>query len=63
MNAKEKAIELICKFDLFDLDKEKSIQCALIWVDEIINNDGFTQFDDYLTQYWNEVKQEIELLK
>jgi hypothetical protein len=37
-------------------------QCALIAVDEILNNDGFTQFDIYLTEYWQEVKTEIEKL-
>jgi hypothetical protein len=37
-------------------------QCAIIAVDEILNNDGFTQFDVYLTEYWQEVKQEIENL-
>ena len=37
-------------------------ECALIAVDEIINNDGFTRHDDYLTEFWQEVRQEIENL-
>ncbi len=72
MTPKEKATELIDKFiphtrvfhevlgweDYLDSAK----QCALIAVDEILNNDGFTQFDEYLTKFWQEVKQEIEKL-
>ena len=42
--------------------KELAEQFALMEVDEILNNDGFTKFDDYLTEYWQEVKQEIENL-
>ena len=26
------------------------------------NNDGFVEFDQYLTEFWGEVKQEIEKL-
>ena len=37
-------------------------QCALIAVEEILNNDGFTRHDKFLTEYWNQVKQEIENL-
>jgi len=74
MSAAEKANELINRF----IDKSVVIdddiqyyhpkpyclakQCALIAVDEILNNDGFTNFDIYLTEYWQEVKQEIEKL-
>ena len=65
MTPKEKAIELTNKYKntlmLFDDDID-SKKCALIAVDEIFNNDGFTKFDDYLTEYWQEVKQEIENL-
>jgi hypothetical protein len=71
MTPKEKAKELVEKFmpfiagadrynttlGIYDIDISK--QCALIAVDEILNNDGFTQFDIYLTEYWQEVKQEI----
>jgi hypothetical protein len=37
-------------------------QCALIVVEEILNNDGFTKFDIYLTEYWEEVKKELSNL-
>lgn len=73
MKPKEKAIELIdkfCEYSHTDFDRIKggyqfesqiknAKQCALIAVDEILNNDGFTQFDQYLTEFWQEVKQEI----
>ena len=66
---KEKAKELIDTYryalsipnsPLGDYKDNIAKQCALIAVDEILNNDGFTKFDDYLTEYWKEVKQEIE---
>ena len=60
MTPKEKAKELVNKMDLEYGTPAK--ECALIAVDEILKNDGFTQFDDYLTEYWKEVKQEIEKL-
>lgn len=74
MTPKEKAKELIEKFYpyvmmdgyYYEATKEGDIQnakeCALFAVDEILNNDGFTKFDDYLTGYWQEVKEQIELL-
>ncbi len=69
MTPKEKAKELVEKYfdtchkssDL-ELSWKVCKRCALIAVDEILNNDGFTQFDVYLTEYWQEVKQEIEKL-
>jgi hypothetical protein len=55
MTPKEKAKEL---FDKFGCSK----QYALIAVDEILNNNKIL-FEDVLNdQYWQEVKQEIELL-
>ena len=65
MTPREKASQLIVDFQLKckSLEYEEAVQCALIAVDEIINNDGFTQFDDYLTEYWNEVKKELEGMK
>lgn len=69
MTPKEKAEELVDKMynvDINDSYDERAMQyqhatrCALIAVDEIINNDGFTRHDDSLTEYWNQVKQEIE---
>ena len=69
MTPKEKAEELVRKYYSFGLNNPAQSfswyeckQCALIAVDEILNNDGFTKFDDYLTEYWQEVKQEIEKL-
>jgi hypothetical protein len=62
MTPKEKAEELVQKYMMntpvgFHIEDAK--ECALIAVDEILNNDGFTQFDIYLTEYWQQVKQEI----
>ena len=69
MTPKEKAKELVDKMNFPYLNGEdytmtyyQQEQCALIAVDEIINNDGFTKFDQYLTEYWQEVKKEIEAL-
>lgn len=66
MTPKEKAKELIVKYGFVEVayytSKFEVKQCAIIAVDEILNNDGFTQFDDYLTKYWQEVKQEIQKL-
>jgi len=59
MTPKEKAVELVDKL---------SKQCALIAVDEIINNNSkipglLTQDTMRNTWYWQEVKQEIETLR
>jgi hypothetical protein len=68
MTPKEKAEELILKYLRVDNDTKEwfhkgiAKQCALIAVDEILNNDGFTRHDNLLTEYWNQVKQEIENL-
>jgi hypothetical protein len=74
MTPKEKAKELVEKYRKYvddgrhngfysgEITFNNQKQCALIAVDEILNNDGFTQFDVYLTVYWQEVKQEIEKL-
>ena len=65
MSAKEKANELVLKFLRIDNNTPEwfnthiAKQCALIAVDEILNNDGFTQFDQYLTDFWQQVKTEI----
>lgn len=70
MTPKEKAEELVLKFKelpqegtlMFYVTFEISKQCALIAVDEILNNNKIL-FEDVLNdQYWQEVKQEIELL-
>ncbi len=72
MTAKEKADELVSKMLQYqplstmerteDMNINFAKQCALIAVYEILSNDGFTQFDDYLTEFWQEVKNEIEKL-
>ncbi len=75
MTSKEKANELVDKFDNFDVLGEDhngftAQQCALIAVDEIME---FMKMDDEYTEtssnanskwvyYWQEVKQEIEKL-
>ena len=62
-NPKEKAKELICNFNIFDLDKEKSKQCALIAVGELIKLYEFERpHRGFKISYWDEVKTEIEKL-
>ena len=74
MTPKEKAKELINKYSLLvpiefgGMDEELAKKCSLIAVDEIVEecgnwtggtNDGW---DTKRFDYWQEVKQEIELL-
>ncbi len=70
MTPKEKAEDLVLKFRelpqegtmMFYLAFEISKQCALIAVDEILNNvNGALDYESDI-EYWKEVKQEIELL-
>ena len=63
---KEKAIELVNKFSTVGLQqREEGIACALIAVDEILENfgtltEGKYHYCAYLTtEYYEEVKQEI----
>lgn len=66
MTPKEKAEELIekfaslyCNFNGYQCDK----QCALITVDEILNNDEYLYLGEKKsTEYWQQVKTEIENL-
>jgi 5-bromo-4-chloroindolyl phosphate hydrolysis protein len=68
MTPKEKAVELVNKY--VNLSKitasseyiqYQAKKCALIAVDEILN--AINPFGQFLGKdYWNEVKQEIELL-
>jgi hypothetical protein len=72
MNAKEKAEELVYKYEYLVIEYElKDMkQCALIAVDEIIEDLSFlwlhnAEFEEQLDtreKYWQEVKQEIEKL-
>jgi hypothetical protein len=72
MKPKEKAEKLLSEYliyfpeyynDLeYDYNVEKAKQCALIAVDEILNNDN-NFFNTYSqNDYWLQVKQEIEKL-
>jgi hypothetical protein len=71
MTPKEKAKELVDKFDIDVLDREgtsamnlyEAKQCALIAVDEILNAVHIAQTDiiEYY-KYWEQVKKEIEEL-
>ncbi len=62
MTPKEKALDLVNKFDGVGLQmRNEAIACALIAVDEIISvMDNEMNFFDYL--YFKEVKTEIEKL-
>ena len=70
MTPKEKAEELVLKFKelpqegtlMFYVAFEISKQCALIAVDELIEEAYFTDGYYDRQEYWEEVKQEIELL-
>ncbi len=57
MSPQEKANELVDKFAVVGLQqRNEGLACALICVDEIIEN-----YDTFLA-YWQEVKKEIENL-
>jgi len=67
MTPKDKAIRLYCKYidayndrNLQVIDYKFAKQCALIAVDEIIDN--IVDDDKQVLNYWAEDKQEIEAL-
>ena len=69
MTPKEKAKELIEKYQFVEIANYTSMfeikECALITVDEILNDDWYiTTQEDLIKrkEYWQEVKQEIEKL-
>ena len=62
MTPKEKAEELVDKFQFILTEKQFGKQCALIAVDEIIQEMNSVMLPNPFKQYWNEVKQEIEKL-
>lgn len=63
MTPKEKAEDLITKFSGNTVHYDCTKQCALIAVDEIIENDKKNYgIDGFVVEYWQEVKQEIEKL-
>ena len=73
MKEKEKARELMCKFNFkqnaesgditFYQTPEESQRCALIAVDEILDDDMYDMSEDLFEKrilYWENVKKEIE---
>lgn len=73
MTPKEKARELFKKYSVYNLDNGEqwyvahkfAIQCALIAVDEILNDDVYDMSEEIFEMriiYWEEVKQEIQNL-
>jgi hypothetical protein len=73
MTAKEKAKELVDRFYFngieeieYSMQYEDGIQCALICVDEILKNipKEVMSYNPFMmnTDYWQEVKQEINKL-
>ena len=62
MNTKDKAKELVEKYDqtfTYLESKNKAKQCAIIAVDEVLNLDYFSEEG---REYWQKVKNEIEKL-
>lgn len=64
MTPREKAKELVGRFLQHRYTNEDSKECALICVDEILNdNPNIHSLRDRLNhKYWTEVKREIEKL-
>lgn len=65
LNPKEKAQQLYNKYYQILCEsssrKHDTLECALIMVDEILNINSVDK-DYFLSNYWEEVKQEIEKL-
>ena len=69
MTPKEKAEELVQKYATYSVmwagdintTHQNCKQCALIAVDEILDNNEWFN-DDTCNKYWQEVKQEIQKL-
>ena len=65
MTPKEKALELVDKFQFILTEKQFGKQCALIAVDEIIDIaywEYMESMGEKEKEYWNEVKQEIKTI-
>jgi hypothetical protein len=67
MTSKEKAKELVYKFDNcmeFSTPQRFAKQCALVAVDEILNTIEYSSQADELSKisYWTQVKNEINKL-
>jgi len=58
MTPKEKAAYLVLKYMSKVVSKNVAKQCALVCCDEVLGHMGA----DRGTEFWQEVKQEIELL-
>jgi hypothetical protein len=58
MTAKEKAAYLVLKYMSKVVSKNVAKQCALVCCDEVLGHMGA----DRGVEFWQEVKQEIELL-
>ena len=65
MTPKEKAMEIAMKFDKYG-QTDNAVKCALICVDEILENitEEVMTYKPFMmnTDYWKEVKQEINKL-
>lgn len=66
MTPKDKAIELVNKYlRIYDGRVIQAKKCALIAVDEILDDDMYDMSEDLFEKrisYWENVKQEIEKL-
>ena len=65
MTPKEKAEELVYKYDetlTYLESKSKAKQCALIAVDELLQEIDNTTLSFVQNDYWQEVKEEINKL-
>ena len=60
MTPQEKAIELVLIYSKIKTRYKDSIKCALIAVDEILNQFTWKPLKGYA--FWDEVKKEIEKL-
>ena len=67
MTAKEKAKDLYSKYEFVYIQnytsKHEVKQCAIIAVDELINDcDASSPFEEERLKYWEKVKEQIEAM-
>ena len=62
MTPKEKAKDLVDKYDFDHNEFDYSKEYALIAVDEIIESMDNVMLPNPFKQYWNKVKQEIQAI-
>ena len=65
MNPKEKAAYLVVKYMSKVVSKNVAKECALVAVDEMLNDDWYIATSEDLAkrkEYYNEVKEEIEAI-